>query len=181
MRREFQDSLNLLPRHAEFFHQLVNAHILKVLEYRGYRHPAAFKHPCAGALAGAALHGGALGPIESCQVLTVLSSPLKAHRTPKLVFRQLLRRQTIRKQSVQFFLCRGKTWHGALFDGGQGCIQDFLNRLVGTPAHDGVNPPLLLQGEMNGHAAPPLVLSTSGTFRVRENPLRGNGGEQPKN
>jgi hypothetical protein len=66
MRREFQNSLNLLPRHAEFFHQLVNAHILKVLEHRGHGHPGAFKHPCAAALTGDALHGRALGPIESC-------------------------------------------------------------------------------------------------------------------
>ncbi len=55
MRLEFQDSLNLLPRHAEFFHQLVHAHILKVLEHSGYWHPGAFKYPCTAALAGDAL------------------------------------------------------------------------------------------------------------------------------
>jgi hypothetical protein len=74
MRRELQNSLNLLPRHAKFFHQLVNAHILKVLEHGGDRHPGAFKHPRTAALAGDALHGGALGPIESCHNRNALSS-----------------------------------------------------------------------------------------------------------
>jgi hypothetical protein len=43
MRRECQNGLNLFARHAEFFHQLVNAHILKVLKYGGYRRPGAWK------------------------------------------------------------------------------------------------------------------------------------------
>jgi hypothetical protein len=71
---ELQDSLNLFPRHPKFFHQLVNAHILKVLEHSGYRRSGAFKHPCAAPLAGDALYGGALGPIESCHVRTLISS-----------------------------------------------------------------------------------------------------------
>jgi len=37
LRRKFQNRLNLLPRHAEFFHQLVNAHTLKILEHGGDR------------------------------------------------------------------------------------------------------------------------------------------------
>jgi hypothetical protein len=52
MSRELQNRLNLFARHAEFFHQLVNAHILKVLEHSGDRRPSAFKHPRTAALAG---------------------------------------------------------------------------------------------------------------------------------
>ena len=52
MSRELQNRLNLFARHAEFFHQLVNAHILKVLEHSGDRRPSAFKHPRTAALPG---------------------------------------------------------------------------------------------------------------------------------
>jgi len=96
---------------------------------------------------------------------------LRVHRTPKFVFRKFLRRQAFRKQSVQFFLCPRKARYGALFDGCQGCIHDFLNRLVGAPADDVLNPPLLLWCELNCHAVPPLVFVT---FRIRENPLGDN-------
>ena len=42
-------------------------------EYGGNRRPGAFENPCAAPLAGDALHGGALGPIESCHILTLPS------------------------------------------------------------------------------------------------------------
>ena len=67
-RRECQKGLNLFAGYAEFFHQLVTAHVLKVLRYRRDRHPGAFKHPRAAALAGNAFDGGALCPIKSCHV-----------------------------------------------------------------------------------------------------------------
>ena len=41
-RRELQNSLNLVARDAEFLHQFVNAHVLEVLEHRGYRRSGAF-------------------------------------------------------------------------------------------------------------------------------------------
>ena len=97
---------------------------------------------------------------------------LRVHRTPKFVFRKFLRCQTFRQQRVQFFLCPRKTRYRALFDGGQGCIHDFLNRLVGAPVHNGLNPPLLLGCELNCHAVPPLVFVT---FRIRKNRRYGNG------
>jgi len=31
---EFKNGFDLLPRHAEFFYEFVNAHVLKILEYR---------------------------------------------------------------------------------------------------------------------------------------------------
>ena len=40
-----QDSANLFPRDAKFFHELVNVHVLKVLEHRRDWHPGAFKCP----------------------------------------------------------------------------------------------------------------------------------------
>ena len=66
VRDELQNGLNLFPRHAEFRHEFVHAHVLKVLEYVRNRRSGSPKHPCAAALAGKTLHGGALGPIESC-------------------------------------------------------------------------------------------------------------------
>ena len=71
--------------------------------------------------------------------------------------------------------CPRKARHGPLFDCGQGCIHDFLNRLVGAPVHHVVNPPLLLGRKLNRHTVPPLVFVT---FRIREKPLSGNEVEQ---
>jgi hypothetical protein len=39
MSHEFQHGLNLLSCDAELLHQLVNAHILQILEYSGDRRP----------------------------------------------------------------------------------------------------------------------------------------------
>jgi len=77
---------------------------------------------------------------------------------PKFVLREFLGRQPFREQAVEFFRCSLKTWHGALFDGGQSGLHDFLNGLVGAATNDLLNPPLLFWREMNCHggsAAPP--------------------------
>jgi len=42
--RECQNGLNLFARHAEFLHELVNTHILKVFKYGGDGHASTFKH-----------------------------------------------------------------------------------------------------------------------------------------
>ena len=93
---------------------------------------------------------------------------------PKFVLREFPGRQPFREQAVEFFRCSLKTWHGALFDGGQSGLHDFLNGLVGAATNDLLNPPLLFWREMNCHgssAAPPPMLLT---FRVRKNIFRGN-------
>ena len=59
-RRELQNGLHLLSCNTEFFHELVNAHILKVFKNRRHRRARAAKNPCAAALSGDAFHGGAL-------------------------------------------------------------------------------------------------------------------------
>ena len=43
VRDELEDGLNLLPRDAEFFHQFVNAHVLKIFKNRRNRHPGSLK------------------------------------------------------------------------------------------------------------------------------------------
>ena len=84
---------------------------------------------------------------------------------PKFVLREFLGRQPFREQAVKFFGCSLKPRHGALFDGGQSGLYDFLDRLVSTPTNDFLDPPLLFWREMNGHgdsAAPLRCLSPLG-------------------
>ena len=50
--------------HAELLDQLVKAHVLKVFEDHGNRRARSAEDPGAAALAGDALHGGALRPVE---------------------------------------------------------------------------------------------------------------------
>jgi hypothetical protein len=57
---KLQDSLNLLTRNPEFLDQLIDAHVLKVLEYRRYGRASASEYPRTTTLAGNALHSGAL-------------------------------------------------------------------------------------------------------------------------
>lgn len=40
-----EDGLNLFPRYAEFFHQLVYAHVLKIFEHGCHRRPCPAKDP----------------------------------------------------------------------------------------------------------------------------------------
>ena len=54
----------------------------------------------------------------------------------------------------------------ALFDGGQGRIHNFLNRLVAAPANNVLNPTFLFWCELDCHTLPPFAFFT---FRIREN------------
>jgi hypothetical protein len=72
-RGELQNSMNLFARHAKFFDEFINRHVFQVLEHYRNRRPGAFKYSCAASLAGNALDGGALGPIKSCHVGSLLS------------------------------------------------------------------------------------------------------------
>jgi hypothetical protein len=67
--REFDHRHNLLMRQMEPIHNLADrsAHF-EIVKYDGNRRPGIPKYPCAAALAGDALHGGTLGPIEICHV-----------------------------------------------------------------------------------------------------------------
>src|SRR5271157_1961646 len=68
--RKLQHRDDLFPCDVEPFHDLVDGSPgFKVLENGGNRHTGVLKHPCTAYLAGDALHGGILGPIESCHVL----------------------------------------------------------------------------------------------------------------
>ncbi len=60
MSHKFQNSLNLFPRHTEFFHEFVNVHVLKVLEHGRNWSPCSSEYPCTATLAGDAFRGGAL-------------------------------------------------------------------------------------------------------------------------
>src|SRR5271157_2257346 len=68
--RKLQHRDDLFPCDVEPFHDLVDGSPgFKVLENGGNRHAGVLKHPCTAYLAGDALHGGTLGPVESCHVL----------------------------------------------------------------------------------------------------------------
>jgi len=64
---ELQDGLNLLSRHAEFLHQLIDAHVPKIFKHCRNGSAGPSENPCAADFAGDAFHGGALRPIESCR------------------------------------------------------------------------------------------------------------------
>src|SRR5271166_6760155 len=69
LRREMQNRVDLIARDGEFLHDFFHGQAsFQILEYRGNRHPGIFKYPCAADFAGDALHGRALGPIESRHV-----------------------------------------------------------------------------------------------------------------
>src|SRR5208282_909999 len=71
---EVEHGDNLFSRDVEPLHDfLYTCAGFEVLENGGDRHSRVFKYPRATALAGNAFHGGALGPIESCHVVTLLS------------------------------------------------------------------------------------------------------------
>src|SRR5260370_39653373 len=55
-----------------------------------------------------------------------------AYGTPKLIFRELLRREPFSEQGVEFFGCSLKTLDGALFNGRYGGLHNFLNGVLST-------------------------------------------------
>ena len=76
---------------------------------------------------------------------------LLAYGTPKLIFRELLRRAAFSEQGVQFFRYSCETRHRALFNGCQSSLDNLLNGIVSTAVEDSSNPALLFRGEMNRH------------------------------
>jgi hypothetical protein len=90
-------------------------------------------------------------------------------RTPKFGFREFLRCEAFRKQGVKFIGRPRESWYSALFDGSQGSFNNFLDGLVSTPTHDGLNSLFLFWREMNGHGLlAPGVRGLSANLRVRE-------------
>src|SRR5580658_11175527 len=85
--RELQHGDNLLSRNVEPFHDLVHVRSsFEVFKYRGHRHPGVLKHPCAAQSARHAFHGGALRPIESCHLGSLLPSyPFSTAVTPSMI------------------------------------------------------------------------------------------------
>src|SRR5215472_16998857 len=72
---ERKHGVDLFPRDVELLNDLVyRGSGFKVVEHSGHGHAGILKHPCADQSARHAFHGGAMGPIESCHVLTLLSS-----------------------------------------------------------------------------------------------------------
>src|SRR5580698_6825930 len=66
-----QDGPYFLRRDVENLRDLVDRHTgLKIFEHRLNRHPRSTEYPRAAYLAGDALHGGALRPIETCHLVT---------------------------------------------------------------------------------------------------------------
>ena len=56
--------------------------------------------------------------------------------------------------------------HGALFNGCQSSLHNFLDGLIGTPTKDGLNPSLLFRHKMNRHG---VLLPVFVVFSVGEN------------
>jgi hypothetical protein len=75
---KIQDSLNLLPCHAEFFHKFIDGHVLEIIKHSRHRRPGSFKHPRAAPLPGDAFYGRALRPIGSRHVLVPITIAVRA-------------------------------------------------------------------------------------------------------
>ena len=72
---KLNNRVDLLPRDVELLNDLVySGSGFEVIENSGYRHTGITKYPCAAQTIRHTFHGGALGPIESCHVITLLSS-----------------------------------------------------------------------------------------------------------
>lgn len=69
-RGKLQHGLDLLPGDSKFLNELIDAHVLKVLEYRRNWRARSTKYNGATPLAGNALDGGALRPIDASHTET---------------------------------------------------------------------------------------------------------------
>jgi hypothetical protein len=78
--------------------------------------------------------------------------------TPELSFRDRLRCQSFCKHGIEFIRRPRKTRHSALFDGGQGSVNNLLYGFVSAATEDGLNPLLLFWRETNYHAVLASVL-----------------------
>jgi hypothetical protein len=76
---------------------------------------------------------------------------LFVYRAPKFSFGEFLGRESFRKQGVKFVWCPGKTRRSTPFDGGQGSLDNFLNRLTCTATHNRLKPPFLFWRKVDGH------------------------------
>jgi hypothetical protein len=83
--------------------------------------------------------------------------------SPKAIFRELFRGQSLRQQGIEFFLCPRETRHRALFDRSQSGLHDFVDGLVGASLENILKPPFLLRREVYSHVVPHLT-----GFRVQE-------------
>jgi hypothetical protein len=72
-------------------------------------------------------------------------------RSPKLFFGEWLRGEAFREQGVEFFWRSCETWDGALFNGRQSGLDNFLKRVIGTAAEHRLNAAFLLRREMDRH------------------------------
>jgi hypothetical protein len=80
---ELQDGLDLLTRDAEFLHQFIDAHVLKVLEHRRNGSPGSPENPCSADLARDAFHGGH-GDQSRVAVAISCTPPLRLRQTARL-------------------------------------------------------------------------------------------------
>ena len=73
-------------------------------------------------------------------------------RAPKLFFGELLGAQALREQGVEFCWCSGETRYGALFNGRQSGLDNFLKGIIGATAEHCLNAALLFRREMDLHS-----------------------------
>jgi hypothetical protein len=78
--------------------------------------------------------------------------------TPKVLFGELLRSESFSEQGVEFLWRSSETGYGALFNRCQCGFDEFLNRIIGTTAEDGLESTLLFRGEMDRHGVVTPVL-----------------------
>jgi hypothetical protein len=100
---------------------------------------------------------------------------LFVYGTPEFRFGDSLRCQSFCKHGIEFIRRPGKTRYSALFDGGQGSVNNFLYGFVNATTQDGLNPLLLFWREMNYHAVrAPVLVAFPPSFSLGENVVRCN-------
>src|SRR5882672_8169432 len=78
---ELEDGLDLFPGHGELLNHLIDRHaVFEVLENDRDRRACSLEHPGTADLAGDALHGRTLGPIERRHGSTSFSFQLTGYR-----------------------------------------------------------------------------------------------------
>src|SRR5580658_1958607 len=77
---KFKHRLNLLPGHMKLLDDFLDARTrFEIFKYRSGGHPGSAKNPRAAAPVRNAFDGGALGPIEICHNITLLSIIIFCH------------------------------------------------------------------------------------------------------
>ena len=136
---EFKHGRDLLARNVKLLHDLLDAEILEVLDNRGHGQTSALEYPGAAHLAGNALNGRALGPVNGCHCSDSCDSQTTAKRCGSQSIQGLSGRLRLR---VFHAISRVYEWcgNGAAFHAGEFAepLERFASEGLLVADHSGV-------------------------------------------